>query len=124
MADEASIIIILLASYALQGLKVLENPVGRPAAEELCKHLYKQKGPQILLDGKCWLIRLGINSRSSTKGCFSTAKDKNKMANTRKQFVFRSFRIILKWRRDVARIYLIQRKAIIDSFIVVPDIRL
>ena len=51
MADEASIIIILSASYALQGLMVLENQVGKPAAEELCKYLYKQKGPQIHLDG-------------------------------------------------------------------------
>ena len=69
------------------------------------------------------MIRLGINSRSSTEGCFSTTKDRNKMV-IREQFVFRALRIILIWCRDVVRSYQIQSKAIIDSFTVAPDERL
>ena len=42
-----------------------------------------------------------------------------KMADTRKRLVFRALRIVLRWSRDVARIYLIHRKAMIDSFTLV-----
>ena len=70
------------------------------------------------------MIHLGINSRSSTEGCFSTAKERNKMADERQQFVFYALRNVLRWCRDVARSYLIKRKAIIDTFTVILDRRL
>ena len=85
---------------------------------------YERKGPQILFGWLILTIRLGRNSRSSTKGCFSTTKDRNKMADARERFVFRALRIVLRWFRDVAISYLIWRKSMLDSFTVLPDIRL
>ena len=41
------------------------------------------------------------------------------MADARERFVLRALRIVLRWFRDVTRSYLIQRKALIDSFTVV-----
>ena len=91
-------------------------------AEELCKRLWEQKA----LDPLGWLnltIRLGINSHSSTEGCFSTTKDINKMYNARKLFVFHALSIVLRWCRDVVSNHQIQRKAIMDSFTVVSGHR-
>ena len=70
------------------------------------------------------MIRLGINNRSSTEGCFSTANDRNKMADARERFVFCTLRIVLRGCRDVARSYLNERKVKIYSCTVVPDRRL
>ena len=71
-------------------------------------------------------IRLGINNRSFTEGCFSTTKDRNKTADARKQFVSHALRIVfLGWCRDVVRSYISNpKKSINDSFTVVPDRRL
>ena len=70
------------------------------------------------------MIRPGINSHSSTEGCFSTANDRNKMAGARKRFVFRALRIVFIWCRDVARSYLNERKVKIYSCTVVPHRKL
>ena len=63
-------------------------------AEELCKCLYKREYPQILLGGKCRRFHWAqIVIYSSTKGCFSAAKDTNQMADAPKWLVFSALRI-------------------------------
>ena len=96
-AIEASVVMLI----AIQ-ISTLVNIIHSDVTSAAVQTSLRTKRPSDALGWLRLTIRLGINSCSSTEGCFSTAKDRNKMVDAGERFVFCALRIVLRWCRDIS----------------------